>query len=345
MMSSLNGQLHAVGQGLQQAERADLVRAGPHRHPGHDPALVPDAEQRHAQPKTKTHDDLDEDEPPRVLAEVGQRRVLGQDRHARQVHAAVLRCVGGHRRPATVTTAPEVAPRLRRTVEPGRVRRQPDHAVGHLGDRGRQRDRAAVGADGDRGRRRRRRARRRRPCRAAPPAAGPCRPGTSSPSSRLPRSISWCQVASTASPAPGCGRRGRLDRAARPAGPPGSPAARRARGGSRRRRRCRASTPSSRGERVEHPGVGHRRWSSSTASKVRSRPSQFRKRAGLLDHRRDREAPRRPAGSPRCCRSSRLTRKPHRRPAPARPAAGRPGRPGRRRPPPARRACRRRRPR
>ena len=51
-MSSLNGQLQAVGEGLQQAERADLVGAGPHLHPGHHPALEPDAEQR--QPADRT---------------------------------------------------------------------------------------------------------------------------------------------------------------------------------------------------------------------------------------------------------------------------------------------------
>ena len=78
-MSSLNGQLHAVGEGLQQAERADLVRAGPHRHPGHDPPLEPDREAGHATPEDEDGDDLDEDEPPRVVAEVGQRRVLRQD--------------------------------------------------------------------------------------------------------------------------------------------------------------------------------------------------------------------------------------------------------------------------
>ena len=170
----------------------------------------------------------------------------------------------------------------------GRVGRQPDHAVGHLGDRGRQRDRAAVGADRDRvavgdaerlgG----------APCRAGPPAGGRCRPGTSSPSSRLPRSIRWCQVASTASPAAGAGAAaGATDRGGRPVRP-ASPAARRARGGSPSTSPVPSATPSCAASASStRPSVIA--VVSSTASNVRSRPSQSRKRAGLLDHRRDRE--------------------------------------------------------
>ena len=142
-MSSLNAQLQAVGQRLQQAERADLVRAGPHLHPGHDPALEPDAEQRHDQPKTKTQQHLDEDEPPRVVAEVLERRVLSQEAVTAHLHAGAGRSLPAE----TVTTAPEVDAERAAHGGAGRVGRQPDHAVGHLGERGRQRDRAAVGAD------------------------------------------------------------------------------------------------------------------------------------------------------------------------------------------------------
>ena len=42
----LERQLHAVGERLQQAERAVHVGADPVLHPGHDPALPPDVEQR-----------------------------------------------------------------------------------------------------------------------------------------------------------------------------------------------------------------------------------------------------------------------------------------------------------
>ena len=42
----LQRQLDAVGEGLQQAERAGAVGAGPLLHPADDPALEPDHEQR-----------------------------------------------------------------------------------------------------------------------------------------------------------------------------------------------------------------------------------------------------------------------------------------------------------
>ena len=42
----LQRQLHAVGEALQQAERAVDVGADPVLHPGDDPALEPDVEQR-----------------------------------------------------------------------------------------------------------------------------------------------------------------------------------------------------------------------------------------------------------------------------------------------------------
>ena len=65
--------------------------------------------------------------------------------------------------------------------------------------------------------------------------------------------------------------------------------------------RARAASASST-RRVGHRGgVQHRLEGAQPALPVEER-------AGLLGHRRDRQAPRPPAGSPRCARSSRLTR-------------------------------------
>ena len=82
--------LDAVGQRLQQAERADLVRAGPHRHPGHDPALEPDASRIMHDRKTKATTILMIDDPPRVVTEVGQGRVQDPPGQKRQRTAPVL---------------------------------------------------------------------------------------------------------------------------------------------------------------------------------------------------------------------------------------------------------------
>ena len=65
----LQRQLHAVGEALQQAERAVHVGADPVLHPGHDAALAPDVEQREQHQDHEDQHGLDDDEPPRVVAE------------------------------------------------------------------------------------------------------------------------------------------------------------------------------------------------------------------------------------------------------------------------------------
>src|SRR4029077_13604847 len=58
----LEDQLHAVGERLQQAERAGLVRPDPVLHARHDLALVPDHEHRADQADDEDDDDLEQDE-------------------------------------------------------------------------------------------------------------------------------------------------------------------------------------------------------------------------------------------------------------------------------------------
>ena len=177
----------------------------------------------------------------------------------------------------------------------GRVRRQPDHAVGHVGDLRRQGDRAPVGADRDRvavgdaerlgG----------APCRAGPPAAGRCRPGA-----RRRR-----QAAEVDQVVPGgqhrlARRRAAAPRPARPTARPAAtarvagsaPSSRRTLGTSARAELARrAARPARRA-----PGRRSSRRCSAPRRTVRSRPSQSRKRAGLLDHRGDRQDHVGPAG-------------------------------------------------
>ena len=54
----LEDQLHAVGEGLQDAERPGLVRPDPVLHAGDDLALEPDHEHRRQQADGEDHDDL-----------------------------------------------------------------------------------------------------------------------------------------------------------------------------------------------------------------------------------------------------------------------------------------------
>src|SRR5690606_12180821 len=101
--------LDAVEERLQQTEGAGLVRAGALGHPGHDAALEPDAEHGADRAEDEGAEDLDKDQPPRVVTEVGERGVLGQWVH----HAPASRVA------VTVTTAPAPTPNVARTGAPG----------------------------------------------------------------------------------------------------------------------------------------------------------------------------------------------------------------------------------
>src|SRR5690606_19975684 len=103
----LERHLETVGEGLQQAQRPGPVRPRPGLHPRHHPTLEPDPEQGHDHAEHERGQDLDEDEPPHVPAEVGQGGCLGQR----------------HRSPPaeTVTIAPAVTPSRRWTPAPGEL--------------------------------------------------------------------------------------------------------------------------------------------------------------------------------------------------------------------------------
>ena len=66
----LERQLHAVGERLEQAEGAVHVGADAVLHPGHHPALPPDVEQREQHQDHEDQHGLDQDDPPRVVAEL-----------------------------------------------------------------------------------------------------------------------------------------------------------------------------------------------------------------------------------------------------------------------------------
>src|ERR671929_20657 len=88
---------------LQVAARADPVGADPLLHPGDDLALEDDGEQRHHQEDHEDPDDLDEHDPPDVVPEVLERRLVGGGQR-------------GHRAPTeSVTTEPGVLPSTERT--------------------------------------------------------------------------------------------------------------------------------------------------------------------------------------------------------------------------------------
>ena len=307
-----------------------------------DLALEPDREQRHHAPgTTKTPTTLIEDQPPRVVAEVGQRRVLGEVvtahlllRTSRRPPAAAIG------RPASPATAPEACGAR---VEPGEL----------VGSQTTPSGMSVIAAG-------RVIAPRSVPTVTGSPSATPRpaavaladpdhrRPGGAGQVlvavEQAPRSISWCQVASTASPgaaaaatAAGADRgRARRGRARVAGSAPSSRADRWHVAGSR------SSTPSSRGQRVEHPGVGHRGGVAAPRSNGAQPALPVEVRAGLLDHRRDREDHVGPPGH-RAQPQLQADQEADRVQRLARPAAGRPGRPGRRRRPPARRAGRPRR--
>ena len=122
----LERQLHAVGERLQQAERAVHVGADPVLHPGHDAALPPDVEQREQHQDQEDQHGLDQDQPPRVLPElrqvVGGRSPLSDGVAARAHHWFA---------PFTVTRLPGEA-RLGQHAVADRVGGHPDGAVGRV---------------------------------------------------------------------------------------------------------------------------------------------------------------------------------------------------------------------
>src|SRR5205085_10991386 len=104
----LQHQLDAVGEALKQAEGA--VHVGPDAvlHAGDHTALEPDVEEREDHQDHERQDDLDDDDPPGVVAEDGE--VVGRgERHWLQHHASP---------PLTVTGDPAAARRSRRRLTP-----------------------------------------------------------------------------------------------------------------------------------------------------------------------------------------------------------------------------------
>ena len=81
----LEGELDAVGDGLQQTEGSGAVGAGSVLHERHDAALEPGREQREQQKRHEDDQDLEHHQPERVLAEVGQGYLVGGEQG---VHAA-----------------------------------------------------------------------------------------------------------------------------------------------------------------------------------------------------------------------------------------------------------------
>ena len=205
----LEGELHAVGERLQRAPRADAVRADAVLHPADDLALEHDREQRHDDEEREDGDDLDQDDPDRLVAEAGQ--VLRPPRAAQSAHES-----------------PPTSDDGRRT-DPGEL----DDVAGHRAERGAHRAAAGVGRQPDDAVGQSRRSRpgttsapasvltaigspSATPISAAVAADTSARAGLavparcSSPSCIRPASSSSCQVASNASPSPGAARGGRL---------------------------------------------------------------------------------------------------------------------------------------
>ena len=185
------------------------------------------------------------------------------------------------------TTAPASACRASRTRDAGGVRRQPHHVVRHVGDHGGQRQRAARRCDTVR-----------LPPSCTPTAAAvaaemratgrlavPAR--NCSPSCSAPASSSWCQVASTADPAPTAGGSAAGDVGGADAG--AVPAAELVELGVHRGQRLQPQLDPERvGERVEHAVVGHRVRGQGLRERARAAlPGD--ERAGLLGGRRDRQ--------------------------------------------------------
>ena len=128
----LERELHAVGQRLQQAEGAVHVGADAVLHAGHDAALEPDVEQRQQDQDQEDEDGLEQDQPPRVLAEGGQVRRRAGPLPAERCSSCVA--------PFTVTVLPGEA-RSARTPRPKDRGRDPDDVVGQVGDLDGQRHR------------------------------------------------------------------------------------------------------------------------------------------------------------------------------------------------------------
>ena len=167
----LERQLHAVGQRLQQAPRADPVGADPVLHAADDLALEHDREQRHDDQEREDADDLDQ-----RSSQIGWSPKPGQVLHRRRALCEALTSSTSARRfvdRRRSRTAPSVAgprPRGRWSAARPPRRRSSAIATGSV-------ERAGVGRDGDRVAARRRRARPRWRRRARRGPAWRCRPG------------------------------------------------------------------------------------------------------------------------------------------------------------------------
>ena len=93
----LERQLQPVGEALQVAAPADPVGADPLLHPGDDLALEDDREQRQQHQDGEDADDLDEHDPPDVVPEVLQRRLVRGGEHVHR-HLLVGVRAGSRRR-------------------------------------------------------------------------------------------------------------------------------------------------------------------------------------------------------------------------------------------------------
>ena len=208
----LERQLDAVGETLHDTERADPVRARPGLHPADDAALGPDHEQRR-------HDQEDEDDDglEQRSATTGRRpKHRGVSLAANGARHDALppsgrdpydgRPTRSRATPARVTPASSVGSQTTRSgrsvIASGSVIEPRIGAHGHR----------LTGSDTERSGGRR-------------PTAGPrqacgCRPGAARAPGAGPSSSRWCQVARTASPAPGDGGGRRRRCWARPAARP-----------------------------------------------------------------------------------------------------------------------------
>ena len=144
MMSSLSASFTPSARLLQQAEGAVHVGADAVLHPGHHAALPPDVEQREQHQDHEDQHGLDEDHPPRVVAEVARASGCRSSASRRSSRAAIT-----GRLPSRVTRLPGEADVGQQAAAgaswpAARPRRRRRSAT-----TGRQGDRAAVTGDGD----------------------------------------------------------------------------------------------------------------------------------------------------------------------------------------------------
>ena len=137
----LEHQLDAVGERLEHAPGAVPVGADAQLHPGDDLALPHDGEEHGHHQEREAEHRLDDDEPPRVACRTstGPRRrdlcgaVASGSRPV--TRAPPSPAPAGAGRPGRSGPGRRGGRRCRRDAAAGGVQRQPDHPVGHLGDR------------------------------------------------------------------------------------------------------------------------------------------------------------------------------------------------------------------